>query len=100
VVFVFVSLMSLSRSGERERVGDEVLSISEETNGVLERVKDENTRTPLPKLQLTIIMMVQLAEPVTSSVVYPFIPQLVRETGVTGGDERRTGYYAGIIVRQ
>jgi hypothetical protein len=39
--------------------------------------------TPLPKRQLAIILAIQLAEPVTS---------------ITKGDERRTGYFAGIIV--
>ncbi|OCH84812.1 MFS general substrate transporter [Obba rivulosa] len=53
--------------------------------------------TPLPKLQLFILLYLQLAEPLTSTVVYPFVNQLVRETGVTGGDERKTGYYAGFI---
>lgn len=55
--------------------------------------------TPLPRFQLFIIYLIQFAEPITATVIYPFINQFVRETGVTRGDERRTGYYAGIIVR-
>ena len=55
--------------------------------------------TPLPKLQLFLLLYLQLAEPVTSTVIYPFVNQLVRQTGVTGGDERKTGYFAGLIVR-
>lgn len=55
--------------------------------------------TPLPKLQLFILLYLQLAEPITSTVIYPFVNQLVRETGITGGDERKTGYFAGLIVR-
>jgi hypothetical protein len=55
-------------------------------------------RTPLPKFQLFIVSLIQFAEPVTATVIYPFINQFVRETGVTGGDERKTGYFAGIIV--
>jgi len=54
-------------------------------------------RTPLPKLQLFIIYSIQFAEPVTATVIYPFVNQFVRDSGVIGGDERRTGYYAGII---
>lgn len=54
--------------------------------------------TPLPKLQLFILLYLQLAEPITSTVIYPFVNQLVRETGITGGDERKTGYFAGLIV--
>ena len=56
-------------------------------------------RTPLPKLQLAIILLIQFTEPLTATVVYPFIIQCVRDTGITGGDETKTGYYAGIIVR-
>ncbi|KIJ62892.1 hypothetical protein HYDPIDRAFT_176319 [Hydnomerulius pinastri MD-312] len=54
-------------------------------------------RTPLPKLQLFVVLYVQLAEPITCTVIYPFVNQLVREIGITGGDERKTGYYAGLI---
>ena len=53
------------------------------------------SKTPLPKLQLFILFYVQLAEPIASTVIYPFVNQLVRETGITNGDERKTGYYAG-----
>jgi hypothetical protein len=63
-----------------------------------ERNERPRKRTPLPKFQLFIVFLIQFAEPVTASVIYPFINQLVRETGVTGGDERKTGYFAGIIV--
>ena len=55
-------------------------------------------RTPLPKLQLLIVFLIQFAEPVTATVIYPFVNQFVRETGITGGDETKTGYYAGIVV--
>lgn len=53
--------------------------------------------TPLPKLQLFIVIFIQIAEPVTSTVVYPFVNNLVRAIGITGGDEKKTGYYVGII---
>ncbi|KAG6904689.1 hypothetical protein DXG01_008087, partial [Tephrocybe rancida] len=49
------------------------------------------------KLQLLIVSLVQFAEPITATVIYPFINQFVRDTGVTRGDERKTGYYAGVI---
>jgi hypothetical protein len=55
-------------------------------------------QTPLPKLQTFTIFFIQFAEPITALVVYPFIVQLVRDTGITGGNEARTGYYAGLIV--
>ncbi|EIW79412.1 MFS general substrate transporter [Coniophora puteana RWD-64-598 SS2] len=55
------------------------------------------TRTPLPKLQIGILMLVQLAEPITGLVIYPFINQLIAEVGITGGDDKKIGYYAGLI---
>ncbi|KAJ7575491.1 major facilitator superfamily multidrug-resistance, DHA1 sub-family [Mycena floridula] len=54
-------------------------------------------RTPLPKIQLFVVFLVQFAEPITAVVIYPFAPQFVRRTGITGGDDAKIGYYAGII---
>ncbi|KAI1797168.1 MFS general substrate transporter [Ganoderma leucocontextum] len=53
--------------------------------------------TPLPRLQIFILLLMQLAEPITSNCIYPFINQLVSELGITGGDEKKVGYYAGLI---
>ena len=55
--------------------------------------------TPLPKLQIFILFLTLISEPITGLVIYPFVNQFVRDTGITQGDERKTGYYAGIIVR-
>lgn len=60
---------------------------------------DEEKPTPLPIAQLLCVYLIQFAEPITATVIYPFINQFVRETGITNGDEGKTGYYAGIIVR-
>ncbi|KAG8990464.1 hypothetical protein FRB94_000283 [Tulasnella sp. JGI-2019a] len=53
--------------------------------------------TPLPMRQLTVLLIGQLPEPVVASVLFPFINQLVSEVGVTHGDDRKIGYYAGFI---
>ncbi|KIJ67973.1 hypothetical protein HYDPIDRAFT_126547 [Hydnomerulius pinastri MD-312] len=53
--------------------------------------------TPLPKLQIAILMLATLVEPISSHCIYPFINQLVRELDITGGDDKKVGYYAGII---
>lgn len=58
----------------------------------------ERRRTPLPKFQLFLVMLIQVAEPITGLVIYPFINQFIRDTGITRGDNRKIGYYAGIIV--
>lgn len=39
----------------------------------------------------------QLSEPLAYSVIYPFVARLVKETGITGGDDSKIGYYAGMI---
>ncbi|KAJ7149118.1 major facilitator superfamily multidrug-resistance, DHA1 sub-family, partial [Mycena filopes] len=57
----------------------------------------EQPRTPLPQPQFFILIFLQVAEPFTSQVVYPFAPQLVRDVGITKGDEAKVGYYVGII---
>ncbi|KAJ7090646.1 major facilitator superfamily transporter [Mycena epipterygia] len=57
------------------------------------------TRTPLPKRQLAIIMLVQICEPLASQSIYPYINQLVSELDITGGDEKKVGYYAGLVSR-
>ncbi|KAJ7163902.1 major facilitator superfamily domain-containing protein [Mycena crocata] len=69
--------------------------INEET-ALLSRPQ-KKTRTPLPKLQLAVIMLIQICEPIASQSIYPYINQLVSELDITGGDEKKVGYYAGLI---
>ncbi|EEB91216.1 hypothetical protein MPER_10459 [Moniliophthora perniciosa FA553] len=54
--------------------------------------------TPLPKLQIILVLLIISTEPITATVIYPFIPEFIRLTGITNGDEKRTGYYAGVIM--
>ncbi|TFK98636.1 MFS transporter [Pterulicium gracile] len=49
------------------------------------------------RFQLLLVLLIQVAEPITATVIFPFVNQFVRETGITDGDERKTGYYAGMI---
>ncbi|KAG9225178.1 hypothetical protein CCMSSC00406_0007411 [Pleurotus cornucopiae] len=55
-------------------------------------------KTPLPYRQLFIVSLLQGSEPLTSSIIFPFVNRAVRESGITGGDETKTGYYAGAIT--
>ncbi|KAJ7881008.1 major facilitator superfamily domain-containing protein [Mycena olivaceomarginata] len=75
--------------------------INEET-ALLSR--PERKRTPLPKLQLSIIMLVQICEPIASQSIYPYINQaslsLVSELDITGGDEKKVGYYACHYIQE
>lgn len=59
---------------------------------------DPPSRTPLPKLQLLILFLIQLAEPVVSKVIFPFVNQFVRGTGIIGGNQANTGYYSGTDI--
>ncbi|KAL9714493.1 hypothetical protein Ac2012v2_002808 [Leucoagaricus gongylophorus] len=54
-------------------------------------------KTPLPRFQLFLVLLIQFSEPTTATVIYPFLNQFVRDTGITQGDDRETGYYAGVI---
>ncbi|KAK7032774.1 major facilitator superfamily domain-containing protein [Favolaschia claudopus] len=65
-----------------------------EGTALLSRPKLRRTRTPLPKLQLSVIMLIQISEPIASQSIYPYINQLVSELDITGGDEKKVGYYA------
>ncbi|KIJ19137.1 hypothetical protein PAXINDRAFT_8490 [Paxillus involutus ATCC 200175] len=49
--------------------------------------------TPLPKLQISVLVLSALIEPVASQCIYPFINQLIRELDITGGDETKVGEY-------
>ncbi|KAF9648963.1 MFS general substrate transporter [Thelephora ganbajun] len=53
-------------------------------------------KTPLPWAQLSIVLFVQLAEPLTSQVIYPFVPELIRSLNVAKSDAE-VGYYVGIM---
>ncbi|KAF8634143.1 hypothetical protein AX15_001048 [Amanita polypyramis BW_CC] len=75
------------------------LSFDENENQTVGDGRGSKTKrpTPLPLVQLFIVYLIQFSEPVSATVIYPFINQFVGETGITRGDERRTGYYAGIL---
>ncbi|KAF9052457.1 hypothetical protein BDZ89DRAFT_1107678 [Hymenopellis radicata] len=53
--------------------------------------------SPLPKWQLAIVYGIQLIEPLSGTVILPWLPDCIRRTGVTGGQESKVGYYSGII---
>ncbi|KAG1721416.1 major facilitator superfamily domain-containing protein [Suillus lakei] len=71
--------------------------IANETTPLVPAKGSKKPRTPLPKLQIGILLTLQLAEPMVSTSIFPYINQLIRELGITGGDEAAVGYYAGII---
>lgn len=60
--------------------------------------KAVKAKKPFPAFQLAILFLLKLTEPINSTVIYPFVNQQVRDTGVTRGEESATGYYAGLIA--
>ncbi|KAG1888927.1 major facilitator superfamily domain-containing protein [Suillus fuscotomentosus] len=68
-----------------------------ETTTLVVVARTKKPKTPLPKLQMGILMVLQLVEPIASMSIFPYINQLIRELGITGGDDAAVGYYAGII---
>lgn len=76
---------------------DSDIIVNERTALLDARQQSQKKVTPLPKLQIAILMLVALVEPIAAQSIYPYINQLVRELDITGGDERKVGYYAGLI---
>ncbi|KAF8556128.1 MFS general substrate transporter [Imleria badia] len=73
---------------------------SDDQAPLLSAASDENEPkkpTPLPRVQIWVLLLSVLIEPIASQSIYPFINQLVREIDITGGDEAKVGYYAGMI---
>ncbi|TFK35557.1 member of major facilitator superfamily multidrug-resistance, DHA1 sub-family [Crucibulum laeve] len=62
-----------------------------------EQPQTKKKPTPLPWFQFSIVLFLQLAEPLTSQVIYPFAPQLIRDLGITNGNESQVGYYVGLM---
>ncbi|EIN04032.1 member of major facilitator multidrug-resistance DHA1 sub-family [Punctularia strigosozonata HHB-11173 SS5] len=69
----------------------------EETPLLDERHDKKPQPGPIPWNQFSIVLFLQLAEPLTSQVIYPFAPQLIRDLGITNGDEAKVGYYVGMM---
>ncbi|KAI6023477.1 major facilitator superfamily domain-containing protein [Pisolithus marmoratus] len=68
----------------------------DESSSLLESSQTK-TKTPLPKTQLGLVLFVLFTGPMSAHCIFPFINQLIRELGITGGDDRKIGYYAGVI---
>ncbi|OAX37241.1 MFS multidrug-resistance DHA1 sub-family [Rhizopogon vinicolor AM-OR11-026] len=71
--------------------------VLDEETPLLRLAQQKKARTPLPWRQFSIILLLQLAEPLTWQVISPFVPQLIRDLGITNGDETRVGFYVGLM---
>lgn len=59
--------------------------------------QEEEKPTPLLKFQIAVVIFLQIGEPLSSFSIYPYINQLISELDITGGDDKRVGYYAGLV---
>ncbi|KIJ26674.1 hypothetical protein M422DRAFT_236419 [Sphaerobolus stellatus SS14] len=60
--------------------------------------KTHPSATPLPKVQIAALLFVFLPESVTSTLIYPFVVQLVRSLHIVKGrNPASVGYYTGLI---
>ncbi|KAG1767185.1 MFS general substrate transporter [Suillus placidus] len=71
--------------------------LTSETTPLVPAGASKKPKTPLPKLQIGILMTLQLVEPIASMSIFPYINQLIKELDITAGDDAAVGYYAGII---
>ncbi|KAK2460149.1 hypothetical protein APHAL10511_007828 [Amanita phalloides] len=69
----------------------------DEETPLLRSEQNKKSPTPLPLFQFCIVLFLQLAEPLTSQVIYPFTPDLIRNIGITNGNEKKVGYYVGVM---
>lgn len=58
--------------------------------------KKQRPETPLPWRQLGILLLLNLPEPISACLIYPFIAQLVEELGVAQ-TKSSIGYYVGMV---
>ncbi|KAI0302851.1 MFS general substrate transporter [Multifurca ochricompacta] len=73
-------------------------TIPDEEAPLLQSNNASRKPTPLPKMQLFLLLLLRLAEPITSHSISPYINQLVSELSIIGGDKRKVGYYTGMLV--
>ncbi|KAF8875940.1 major facilitator superfamily transporter [Infundibulicybe gibba] len=67
---------------------------SDEETVLLAHTKKDYKPTPLPKVQIGIVLLLEFCDPLPASQ-YPHI--LSSELDITGGDKRKVGYYAGLL---
>ncbi|KAG2106606.1 major facilitator superfamily domain-containing protein [Suillus discolor] len=69
----------------------------DEETPLLQRPEQPTAKTPLPWDQFWILLLLEMPDFLSSRTLAPFIPQLIRDIGVTHGDESQVGRYVGIL---
>ncbi|KAI5118640.1 hypothetical protein M0805_000016 [Coniferiporia weirii] len=89
--------MAVSRTRPADEETPLLRQLDDDTHERPQEHQQETKETPIPWAQFSLTLFLQFAEPLTSQVIYPFIPQLIREIGITNGDETKVGYYVGMM---
>ncbi|KAG2363838.1 MFS multidrug-resistance DHA1 sub-family [Suillus spraguei] len=69
----------------------------DEETSLLQQPEQVVAKTPLPWDQFWIILVLQFSDYLVIDTLAPFTPQLIRDIGVTHGDETQVGYYVGML---
>ncbi|ORY27177.1 major facilitator superfamily domain-containing protein [Naematelia encephala] len=59
-------------------------------------ISSSSPHTPVPYAQIGVLMLVRLAEPISYTVIFPFINQMIEELGVTDNEDK-VGFYSGLV---
>ncbi|KAG2146249.1 major facilitator superfamily domain-containing protein [Suillus clintonianus] len=70
---------------------------NDEETPLLQRPEQAVASTPLPWDQFWIILFLQFSDSLVFQTLAPFTPQLIKDIGVTHGDESQVGHYVGIL---
>ena len=85
--------------GERIPVFDESTSLLANTdqNIVESQVSNPVMMTPIPKLQLAILCLVRLLEPIGFTQLFPYINEMVVDLKIID-DPSKVGFISGLVV--
>ncbi|CAE6442456.1 unnamed protein product [Rhizoctonia solani] len=71
------------------------ISVDRADNGCPQEAVTQQ-RTPIPVKQVFVLCLMRFAEPISFSVIFPFVNQMIEELDVTA-DPKELGYYSGFV---
>ncbi|KAF8331797.1 major facilitator superfamily domain-containing protein [Amanita rubescens] len=75
-----------------------LLGLEEEEGTASNRLASQKNPTPLPWLQLTTIVLVDLCAALSASSMLPYITELISGLDIIGGDTEKVGYFVGLFA--
>lgn len=88
-----------SEAGPTPQSQDDPLVRKHSNNGdaaIETEIEDEGEDVPLPKLQIFVLCVARVIEPMAFFAIFPFVNKMIWETGDL--DESDVGFYSGLIV--